>query len=367
VATCGIRSVESPVGAEVMIDGRRYINFGGSSYLGLSTHKEIAEAGAAALRSSGSGYQFARETNLASRAHQEAESVAASFFQSPGALYLASGYFFGWVAVAALRKDFRAIFFDEWAHYSLREAIAASGLPTYTYRHLDAEDLEAKLKRHLRANEKPLVVTDGLYATFGEIAPLNLLAQAMMPYGGRLMVDESHSFGVLGETGRGAREHHHLPASIALVGGSTCKALGAVGGIIPASEEEIVAFRATPAARGASMGLPASAAMCAMAIRHVHEHPELLRRLRENTAYLKSSLRRMGLNVGDSIVPIVAFTAGSDESMQALQQRLMSEGIHVFHAKYIGAGSAGVIRCGVFADHTLEHIDRLVETLSRLL
>jgi 8-amino-7-oxononanoate synthase len=367
VAVSRAKVVESPVGAEVVIEGQRYINFGGSSYLGLSMHKEIAEAGIAALRSSGGGYQFAREMNLASRAHQEAESVAAWFFQSPGALYLASGYFFGLVAIAALREDFNAIFFDEWAHYSLREAIAASGLPAYTYRHLDAGDLEAKLKRHLRANERPLVVTDGLYATFGEIAPLDLLAQAVTPYGGRLMVDESHSFGVLGETGRGAREHHRLPVSIALVGGSTGKALGAAGGIIPASEQEIAAFRATPAARGASVGLPTAAAMCAMTIRYVNEHPELLRRLRENTAYLKSGLRRMGLDVGDSIVPIAAFTAGSDESMRALQQRLMSEGIHVFHARYIGAGAAGVIRCGVFADHTPEHIDRLLAGLHRLL
>lgn len=367
MATPSLRSVESPVGAEVVIDGRRCVNFGGSSYLGLSTHKAIAEAGAATLLSSGSGYQFAREMNLANRAHQEAERVAAWFFNSSNAIYLASGYLFGLVAIAALRKEFNTIFYDEWAHYSLCEAIAASGLPAHAYRHLDAEDLKSKLKSQLGANERPLVVTDGLYATFGEIAPLDLLAQAMMPYGGRLLVDESHSFGVLGETGRGAREHHHLAPSTALVGGSTGKAFGAVGGIIPASEDEIAAFRATPAARGASMGLPAAAAMCAMTLRYVHEHPELLLRLRENTAYLKSRLGGIGLDVGHSIVPVATFTAGSDESMQSLQQRLMSEGIHVFHARYIGAGSAGVIRCGVFADHTREHIDRLVEALSRLL
>lgn len=361
------RIVESPVGAEVVIGGRRYINFGGSSYLGLSTNRAIAEVGLAELRSSGSGYQFPREVNLPSHAHREAELAAASFFQAPAAMHLASGYFFALVAIAALQKNYDAIFFDEWAHFSLREAIAASGRTHHAYRHLDAADLEVQLKRHLQPNKKPLVITDGLYATFGEIAPLNLLAEVTMPYEGRLMVDESHSFGVLGETGRGAREHHHLPASVALIGGSTCKALGAVGGIIPGTEDEIAEFRATPAARGASIGLPAAAAMCAASLRFIGKHPELLRRLRENTAYLKAGLRAMGLEVGDSVVPIATFTAGSDESMRALHERLMSDGIHVFHAKYIGAGATGVIRCAVFADHTLDHIDQLLAALRRLL
>jgi 7-keto-8-aminopelargonate synthetase-like enzyme len=190
-----VRTVESPVGAEVVIEGRRYINFGGSSYLGLAANQQLADAGIATLRSMGSGYQFPRELHLASRAHQEAESAAASFFQSPAANYLASGYFFGWIALAGLRNNHHSIFYDEWAHFSLREAIAASGLPSYSYRHLDANDLEVQLKRHLRSNDKPLVVTDGLFATYGEIAPLDALAQVALPYGARLMVDESHSFG----------------------------------------------------------------------------------------------------------------------------------------------------------------------------
>jgi 8-amino-7-oxononanoate synthase len=367
VTVSQVRTVESPVGAEVIIDGRRYVNFGGSSYLGLAANRQLAEAGLATLRSMGSGYQFPRELHLASRAHQEAELAAATFFQSLAAIYLASGYFFGWVAMAGLRKSYHAIFYDEWAHFSLREAIAASGLPNYSYRHLDADDLEVQLKQHLRSNDKPLIVTDGLYATYGEIAPLDALVRVALPYGARLLVDESHSFGVLGKTGRGAREHHHLCASTVLVGGSTCKALGAVGGVIPASEEEVAAFRATPAARGATTGLPAAAAMCAMSLNYVSQHPELLRRLRENTSYLKSGLRKIGLDVGESVAPIATFTSGSDESMQALQERLMSEGIHVFHARYIGAGSAGVIRCGIFADHTSAHLDRLLDALGRLL
>src|SRR5690606_31879147 len=106
------------------------------------------------------------------------------------------------------------------------------------------------------------VATDGMFSTLGEIAPLRALWQAVQPYDGRLLVDESHSFGVLGAHGRGAVEHHDMPRSVALSGGSLGKAFGTCGGIIPASAMEVAACRGTPVGRGASAGLPAAAAMC---------------------------------------------------------------------------------------------------------
>lgn len=363
----GTRTIEAPVGAEIVVDGRRYVNFGGSSYLGLSTNAEIIEAGVVALRENGSGYQFARQYQIASRAHQEAEKEAAAFFNSQAALYLAGGYYFGLVALAAIREKFTAIFFDELAHHCLREAIAVSGLRNQAFRHLDPEDLAARLRTHLGAGDKPLVVTDGLYSTFGEIAPLADLLSVVTPYGGGLVVDESHSFGVLGATGRGLSEHHGIASSSLLIGGSTCKGFGVVGGLILASECEVEALRATPASRGASAGLPAAAAMCASSLRYIREHPEILTRLRSNISYAKSGLRNLGLEVGSSVAPVATFSAGSGTSMQLLQERLMSQGIYVLHSTYIGAGAAGVIRCGIFADHTQRHFDCLFDALRRLL
>ena len=361
-----LRTVESPVGAEVVLDGRRYINFSGSPYLGLSANARLLEEGIAVLRDSGFGYQLPRHYHFATSAHQEAELEAATFFDSQAALYLPGGYYFGLVSIAAMREKISMILFDEWAHYSLREAIAASGLPSHAFRHLDAEDLEAKLKRQVGAGQ-PLIVTDGLFSTFGEIAPLDELARVASPYGGRLLVDESHSFGVLGKLGRGAGEHHNLDTSSIVVGGSTGKAFGVLGGIIPGTSEEVASFRATPAARGASGGMPASAAMCARNLRYVRQHPELLQRLRTNVKRVKGGLQKLGLDVGDNVVPIAAFVTTQDKSMAALQERLMLEGIVVLHSTYIGASARGVIRCSIFADHSNEHIDRLIDTLRRLL
>jgi 8-amino-7-oxononanoate synthase len=206
-----------------------------------------------------------------------------------------------------------------------------------------------------------------MYSTFGELTPLDELAAVTLPFEGRMVVDESHSFGVFGSLGRGAWEHFKLPAGAALIGGSTGKAFGVVGGIIPATREEVEVLRDSPASRGASHGLPAAGAMCAASFRYIRRHPELLLRLRENTLELKHGLRQIGLSIPDNVAPVASFTTTSGRSMQDLREQLLAEGICVLHSHYIGAGEDGVIRCGIFADHTRAHIDRLLDALRRLL
>src|SRR6185503_1366031 len=177
------------VAAEVVIDGRPFINFGGSSYLGLASNATIVAAGAAALSRFGSGIALHFSQQIATEPLEAVESIAARFFETDAALYLSSGYHFGLAATAMLREQFDVVFFDEAAHHALHDGIAASGLRSHAFRHLDVEDLEAQIGMHLRVGERPLVATDGLYSTLGEIAPLDDLARAIEPYGGRLLVD----------------------------------------------------------------------------------------------------------------------------------------------------------------------------------
>ena len=302
---------------------------------------------------------------MATAAHQEVEQEAARFFGTETALYLPNGYAFGLVAIAALRDTFKAIFFDEWAHHALRDGIAASGLPSYAFRHLESEDLAAKLKRHLPAGVLPLIVTDGLYSTFGEIAPLDEFVRVVAPYGGRLVVDESRSFGVLGERGRGALEHFGLrgvECPERRVHRQGARRAGRSPALEPGRFSGIV--RHSSCAGRCGRGLPSAAAMCARSLRHIREHPELLRRLRSNITTLKSGLRNLGLQIIDNLAPVASFVSGTEQSMRGLQSRLMSEGIFVFYSTYIGAGASGVIRCGIFADHTAEHIERLLERVA---
>jgi 8-amino-7-oxononanoate synthase len=356
-------TLQSSVGAEVVLDGKKYINFGGSSYLGLSSNPEVIKAGIAALQECGCGPPMARDQGITSRAHQEAEAEIAKVFGSAAGMFLASGYMFGLLALTALCRTYTQIFFDEYVHYSLRDAIAASGLRAFEFRHLDAASLAAQLRQNVGGSERPLIVTDGLFSTLGEIAPLDELDRVSAPYEARILVDESHSFGVLGRSGRGVREHFGMSEQEALVGGSLAKAFGCCGGIVPASEEVVALFRSMPASMGASAGSPAAAAICARSLTYFREHPELLQRLRSNIKYLKDGLRRLGLEVADSEAPVAAFTLGTRQAMQALKAQLKAAGIFVYHSTYVGAGTAGVIRVGIFADHTREHLARLLEAL----
>jgi 8-amino-7-oxononanoate synthase len=362
-----IAAFESPVGAEIVLEGRRYLSFGGSSYLGLASNTEIIEAGVASLRAYGAGAPIPWAHRVATRQLQEVESAAAAFFGREAALYLSCGYHFAFAALSVLRAQFDVVFFDEWSHYCLREAIAASGLESHPFRHLDCEDLGQQIRRRVRAGQRPLVVSDGVYSTFGEIAPLAALASTIEPYAGRLLIDESHSFGVLGDTGRGAAEYHGLPSGVAVIGGSLAKAFGTSGGVIPADADEVRAMRSTPVVNGASLGMPAAAAMCATSLAYVQRHPELLQRLRANTVRLKSGLRRLGLEVPDNVVPIAAFAPSPPKSPRQLKEELLQEGIFVYHTRYIGAVDDGVVRCAVFADHSAAQIDQLLTSLARLL
>jgi 7-keto-8-aminopelargonate synthetase-like enzyme len=362
------RSFDSAVGAEIVLSGRRYINFGGSSYLGLASNPYILEAGISALRECGSGAPVPSIHNVTTRALVDVETTARQFFASPTSMYVNAGYYFGLAAMAAVRAHHDAVFFDEFAHYSLLEAISAGGLPRYSFRHLDIDDLLLQIKQFLGPKQRPLIVTDGLFSTVGEIAPLDEFIRIVSIYDGRLLVDESHSFGVLGRTGRGAAQHHSLESARLLRGGSFGKAFGTCGGIILAEESDAQPLRGSAVGRGASTGLTAAAAMCAASIRFVGEHPELLVRLRENIRYLKDGLAHLGLAIGgDATAPIASFRTASATDTRSLQEALMNEGIFVYHSTYLGAAEGGVLRCGIFADHTREHLDALLDALRRLL
>ncbi len=360
-----LRTLDSPFGAEIVIDGARYVNFAGSSYLGLSGVPEILDCGARVLRQTGAGYQLSRHFGLVSRALQDVETAGAAYFGSEAALYLNTGYLLGFALLALLPARCCAIYYDELVHYCLRDAIGAAGVPSYAFRHLDVGHLQELLERHATAGQPALIATDGMYSTLGEIAPLDQLARCAAAYGARLLVDESHSFGVLGQSGRGACEHHAIGSDAALIGGSLSKAFGVVGALIPASAAQVEALRLTPVVRGAAVGLPAAAAMGAASLRYVRSHPQLLQRLRANTAYLKRGLHRLGIDAGDSIAPVAAFSLRSHAAMSALQQRLFEQGLYVLLSDYIGAGREGVIRCGIFADHTPAHLDQLLDALRR--
>lgn len=370
--------MESPPGPETMIDGRRYLYFAGTAYLGLQGHPEVIRAACEATQQFGIGAATSRTLAGDTPPALEAERRAAAFFGTEDAFHVASGYMAPAVATALLAGRVDHVLIDEHAHVSLRQAAAHLGVPIERFAHRDPESLALAIRAKTSARSRLLVMTDGVFSADGAIAPLEDYSGVLAGHGGAcLLVDDAHGFGVLGENGRGTLEHAGLarrgfnqePASRSpalWACGTLSKALGGFGGILPGSRALIERIkRGTPYGAAASGPPVPVAAASARALEIASEHPELRERLRENAAHLKSGLRRMGLQVHDSPVPIAAIAFDTAERMRQVQAALAGRGVWIAYLPaYSGVGPQGVLRIAVFATHATAMIDRLLEELA---
>ena len=376
--------MESPPGAECTIDGRSYLYFGGTSYLGLHGHPEVIAAACEATRKYGIHSATSRSLYGNTPVLLAVERLAAQFFDLESSFYFVSGYLSNALLVQTLAPDFDVLFLDESAHYSVVEAAQAVRLPLVRFRPRDAEDLQRGLQQHLGPNQRPLVLTDGVSSSLGCVAPIDRYCRILEQYdGAAILVDDAHGMGTIGERGRGTldylglwsgavnddREAADRPRVRLYVGGTLSKALGGFGGIVPGSAALLRRVRtATHYYQGASAPATPVAAASACALELVQRHPELRLRLRDNVRAVRGGLRQLGLAVDESPTPIVPVQAGTAEQMQRLQKELQERGIIVpYMATYSGLGAAGALRVAVFATHTDEMIQRLLDTFRSLL
>jgi 7-keto-8-aminopelargonate synthetase-like enzyme len=234
--------------------------------------------------------------------------------------------------------------------------------PTFTFAHCDPESLRAQLKRRVRPAQRPVLLTDGAFATTGRIPPLHEYVSLLAAYNGRLVVDESHAFGVVGANGRGAAEHCGVEHEV-VSGATLSKAYCAQGAVFAGSAAAVAQVRRASPVGAACAGSPLSAAAAHASLTYMHDRAAVREELRAKADYLRARLRQTGLDVIDTPASIVSFTYGNCADMQALQRRAFERGIHIYHSKYIGAGPEGLIRCAVFRDHSLQDIDALISVL----
>lgn len=346
------------------IDGRSYVNFVGAGYLALSGRVEIRSAVSRALEAS---EPFARQLPAAFGAidpiFESVEKAGSVACGTQTSVYFASGYLIGAIGLKVLDKAFDLLLLDETAHCNLKDAAKLTGLPAFEFAHCDVQSLREMLQRHVQTKQRPLVVTDGIFATSGRVAPLAQYAAELAYYDGKLFVDESHAFGVVGEHGRGAAEYCGVE-SLAATGATLSKAYCSQGALVGCSAAAAERVRGQTPIRGACAGSPLSAVAATASLNYVAAHPQLRRDLRATTDYLRLRLRSIGLEVIDSPAPIVSFQFGNRDDMLAMQRRLFDQGVHIQHSTYIGAGVEGMLRCAVFHDHSREDIDTLVAGLT---
>lgn len=376
--------MQSPPGAETVIDGRRYLYFAGTGYLGLQGHPEVIGAACEATRQYGIASATSRGGFGDTPPVLEVERRAAELFATDDAFYFATGYVGNHLLALLLEGSYDAVFVDERSHYCVFEAARLSARPVFRFHHRDAGDLAASLRANLGPGQRPLVTSDGVFAARGTIAPVADYCTELARYdGAALSIDDAHAVAVLGRHGRGTYEHAELAADAvnrdahsegppdagpALYAcGTLSKAVGGFGGILPGARAFIDRVRShSPYYRGASGPPVPAAAATARALELILADPGLRRRLWENVRLLKTGLRALGLETDDTPVPIVSLSIGDAANMQRIQRELAAHGILIAHMHYAGLGPEGALRLAVFATHTPEMIGRLLEELKGL-
>lgn len=364
--------MESPVGARVIINGRERDYFAGCSYLGLQNHPELIAAAHAALTRYGLGNGTSRGGYGEHPVYTAVEAAAARYFATEGALYYVSGYLGNTILLQGLRDDYERIFVDAAAHFSVWDGARTVGAPMHPFAHLDAGDLAAQLRAHLRPGERPLVLSDGVFPISGEIAPAPAYAAVLAEREGAILcLDDAHATGVIGEHGRGTGEYwgDRIPAALRLYSAHTLsKALGCAGGVCAADAALIARLRRDAAAFGATSPAPlAVAAAAATALALAGGQSALRQQLWANVARARAGLRNLGWALADTPVPILCLAARPGVDLARIQAELFARDLCVAHVtRYSSTPAGGALRIAIFATHTAEQIDRLVMAVGGL-
>lgn len=359
--------MESAPGPETVINGKRCLYFGGTGYFALHGHPEVIDAGIAAYRKFGVHSATSRTGFGHNPVIIALEKKIAEYFGTEDSLHFVSGYLDNLFLVQAFRDKVDAVFIDETSHFSIKDAVYSARKPVFMFRHRDSEDLAAQLKANLKPGQVPLVMTDGIFPTFGVIAPVPDYVKIIEPYNGILCIDDSHAVGVLGPKGRGTYDHFGISSDRCYFAGTMSKAFGGHGGFITGSKAFIDLLKATCGAYPGATPSPTPAAASSLAgMEIVMREPQRRERLGRNVKMAKDGMRKLGFEMNDNPVPIVTWVMKSAEDMKKIQKELLDRGVAVAYMKYVGAPAGGVLRASIFSEHTPEQINRLLDEMKRL-
>ena len=358
--------MESPVGAQIVFNGREMDYFAGTGYLGLQNHPAVVQAAQEALHKYGFSSATSRGGYGEHPVYDKLEQEACAFFNAEKVLYFASGYMGISILTQATGNRFGHIFIDSSAHFSLWDAAYATNLPITPFHHLRAQSLAEHLRSELRLQERPLVLSDGVFPVSGEIAPLPDYLALVKPLQGLVYLDDAHAVGVLGKNGRGTPEYYDIRDASCCTSATLAKALGGFGGVIWGKSDWVENIdRASRICVGASPPPLVVAAASASALEVARTTPGLRHQLWANVAQARSCLRALGWELADTPVPILCLESRQGVSLERIKKGLSDDAIAVELVRsYTSTPPGGALRIAIFATHSGAQIDRLVDAIS---
>jgi 8-amino-7-oxononanoate synthase len=361
-------ALESRQDTEVIMEGKRRIMLGSNNYLGLTAAPEVVAAAEAALAEYGTGCSGSRFLNGTLRLHLELERELADFVHMDGAVTFSTGFQSNLGIISALvgRGDY--VVCDRENHASIYDGCRLSFGKMLRYRHANMDDLEAKL-RAVPESAGCLIVTDGVFSMGGDIAKLPEICELASKYGARVMVDDAHGLGVIGEGGRGTASHFGLEDRVDVIMGTFSKSLASLGGYMAASDTvcDYVRHNSRPFIFSASIP-PSACAAALAALRLLREHPELPQRLHSLASYARAGLKARGLRIIESETPIIPIYTYEMERTLVSAKRLYDAGVYV-NPVLPPAAAPGecLLRMSCMATHTEALLDEAMDIIAEVL
>jgi 8-amino-7-oxononanoate synthase len=357
-------TISGPQGPRVVLDGRPVLLLCSNDYLGLADHARVREAAADAALRFGAGTGSPREPAGTMTVHRQLERRLAEFHGTESALLFGAGYLAAAGAVPALAGTGQVVFSDALSGPAVADGCRLAGAETFVYDHADPDHLAWALRQH--GERGGLIVTDGVFAADGDVAPLEDIVGLAHRHGVPVMVDESHALGALGPGGRGAAAEAGLEREVDVIVGSLATALGGHGGYAACDDETARRLAHAPPLRCSTAPPPASAAAALAALELLAEQPGLVDRLAAGAAVLRDELAREGFEVAGASTQIVPLIVGEGGVADAMAAAALEQGVLVqaLAPPAVPDGTAR-LRLTAMATHTRGELREAARVLGR--
>ena len=358
------RVIVSPQGSSVSTLDGEVVNLCANNYLGLADDPEIVQAAVEGLQERGFGMASVRFICGTQDLHKTLEQRIARFLGTEDAILYTSCFDANGGLFETLLGPDDCVISDALNHASIIDGVRLCKAERKIYRHADMADLEQRL-REASSKRFRMIATDGVFSMHGDLAPLPEICDLAEKYGALVMVDDSHATGFLGPTGRGTPEYFNVASRIDILTSTLGKAIGGASGGFTTGRAELVALlrqRSRPYLFSNSVA-PVIVAGTLKALDIIERHPELVRKLAENTAFFRQEMTAAGFNIQEGVHPIVPIMLGDEKLTVEMARRLNERGIFVVGFSYpvVPRGQAR-IRVQISASHTREQLERAIRT-----